>query len=301
MKVELFLRDYGVPIAPQNHKHTRPGWINIPCPFCTGHEGYHGGFYVSGKFPAYTCWRCGKHSMIEVIATLAKVPKGRARAIMRKYGGLSSHRVKDIRKKIDRRIRKIRLPFKTMPLQKPHKDYLINRGFDPEKIVKEWNVQATPFVGPYRHRIFIPIYHKNIMVSFTTRDYTGRQEPKYKAAAEAVETFPHKWLLYGAWKVTENRVILVEGPLDVWKLGTGAVAITGLNFSPYQVRWLKQMKQIFVMFDNETGAASKQAEKVAAELSLFTEVEIIEDYGADDPGELTEQQVKEIRKEIFND
>ena len=36
-----FLTDHHIPWDNQG-KHARPGWIQIKCPYCSGHAGWHG-------------------------------------------------------------------------------------------------------------------------------------------------------------------------------------------------------------------------------------------------------------------
>jgi hypothetical protein len=62
-------------------------------------------------------------------------------------------------------------------------------------------------------------------------------------------------------------------------------------------------KKVFVSFDNEPAAQAK-ARKLAEDLdSLGMDVEVVnicEDYGKNDPGELTVREVKEIKRELFS-
>ena len=36
-----FLDDYSIQYITEGHKHSRPGWIQIKCPFCNSREGWH--------------------------------------------------------------------------------------------------------------------------------------------------------------------------------------------------------------------------------------------------------------------
>ena len=44
MDILSLYQEHGVMIADEGHKHSRPGWVQTTCPFCTGHEGYHLGY-----------------------------------------------------------------------------------------------------------------------------------------------------------------------------------------------------------------------------------------------------------------
>ena len=65
MNIEQLYRDFGIPYATEGHKHTRDGWINIACPFCTGNAGLHLGFHLEDEY--YVCWRCGGHSITDTL------------------------------------------------------------------------------------------------------------------------------------------------------------------------------------------------------------------------------------------
>ena len=236
--------------------------------------------------------------MKKVISALAKVPSSEASRIIRKYQGKSAYAINH-KKKRRNRVIPMKLPSYFKPLQTPHKKYLISRGLNPRKTTQEWGLLSSGVIGPYRHRIVIPFFIGETIVSFTARALNKNIEPKYKAASEEMETYSHKLLLYGEWKVSTSSIVVVEGPVDVWKMGPGAVAITGINFSEEQISRLAKYDQIFIMFDNEEGAAQEQAEKLLYALSPFTETILIEDYGAADPGELSKKEAKKIMKELL--
>jgi DNA primase len=96
----------------------------------------------------------------------------------------------------------------------------------------------------------------------------------------------------------KDTAIIVEGVTDVWRIGQGCVATMGLEYTTEQIKLLvdRGVKQAFVMFDSESFAIRK-ARKLANSLSIFMESETIE-LSDGDPGELTINQVQEIRGEI---
>jgi hypothetical protein len=50
MDITRLLQDYNIDFVSENHKHSRPGWVNVRCPFCTGNEGYHLGFNLNEEY-----------------------------------------------------------------------------------------------------------------------------------------------------------------------------------------------------------------------------------------------------------
>src|SRR4029077_16224057 len=88
------------------------------------------------------------------------------------------------------------------PLREAHRRYLRHRGFDPDIIAGQWQIQGTGPVSTldgidYRNRIFIPILWDEKEVSFQTRDITNRSRARYISCPAPRELTPHKNVLYG--------------------------------------------------------------------------------------------------------
>ena len=174
MNIIQLYKDFNVPFATEGHKHCREGWVNTTCPFCTGNPGMHLGYNMADDF--YVCWRCGWKATHKALALLIHVSEQEAKEIARKYGG-KSHVNSAVTVKVGQK--KFRLPPSTAPMNDRHKRYLTKRKFDPEVIEKIWDVQGT---GPislmdgisFSHRLVIPIYWDDRIVSFQTRDITAK-------------------------------------------------------------------------------------------------------------------------------
>jgi DNA primase len=181
-----------------------------------------------------------------------------------------------------------------------HYDYLESRGFEPERLEREWGLLGTGAIGSYKWRIIIPIYFQGALVSYTSRDVTGRAELKYKACPQAEEVVKHKKTIYGLDRASAGTVIVVEGPPDVWRLGPGAVALYGTAFTPTQVGLLKEFERRFIFFDSGEVEAANQAQKLADLLSVFPGVTEVLDLGEEmDPADLTYKEALAIRKEFL--
>lgn len=283
--VERFLEDYSIEVAPDGHKHVRKGWIGTICPFCTGNPGYHLG--VNETSGAWTCWRCGTHSRLEVVQALLDVSWTKAREIIEKYEGrplrMAPRALSDLEP-----IRETKLPPGTGPLGPLHTAYLTKRGFDPDELVDTWGIQGIgPFGGRLKFRILAPIMLRKQMVSYLCRDTTGQATAKYLPCPESEEGVHHKNLVYGVERARGNTVVITEGITDVWKLGTGAVALFGIKFTLSQVRILKAFKRRIILFDRDPQAQA-QADKLYKMLEAFTGETIIWDLDSGgDPGELS--------------
>lgn len=299
MNIIQLYKDFNVPFATEGHKHCREGWVNTTCPFCTGNPGMHLGYNMADDF--YVCWRCGWKATHKALALLIHVSEKEAKEIARKYGG-KSHVKSTVTVKVGQK--KFRLPPSTAPMNDRHKRYLTKRKFDPEVIEKIWDVQGT---GPislmdgisFSHRLVIPIYWENRIVSFQTRDITAKHSLRYITCPEQREIVKHKHIFYQAIPTKDSDAcICVEGVTDAWRFGYGAIATFGIKYTKYQVREIsKRFKKVFVVFDDDPQAI-KQSEKLTAELILRgVDAYSIKIQG--DPGDMAQTDADTLKKELL--
>lgn len=289
-----YVRDNGIETAPHGHKHGRDGWIQVPCPFCTGNPGWHLGFNESTGF--FNCWRCGWHPNIQVVKFFSGVGYEKAKEILDQYEtGIVPT------KATTRHISSpLSLPLSSKPLKAQHKRYLRGRGFDPTLVSKTWELLATGPVGDYKHRIIAPIYFNSFLVSFQGRDFTDRAGLRYKACPQKDEVIPHQKVLYGIDYAIHHKVILVEGITDAWRLGKGAVACFGIDMTREQFLLLmERFTEVYIMFDDDPQAIIK-AKQIGNDLSMlgiYSEVCIIKG----DPGGLSQKKADRYKHELVGD
>lgn len=292
MDIRKFLSDYRIDSLEHGNKHCAPGWIQIHCPLCKGSKNWHMGINLENQY--CNCWRCGGTSLQWVIKNLLNISFSRAGELIKQYAGKSQITQK---KKTSAPPSSLSLPSECSDLKKQHREYLRNRKFDPKKLSSLWDLKGTNHIGVYKHRIIAPIYHQKKLISFQGRDITGRSELKYKACPNRLEVIPHKESLYGEWLVEKTRVIVVEGIADAWRLGKGAVATFGIEFTNSQLLLLSKYKEIFILFDGEE-QAQIQAKELAVKLtSLGRYVELLE-LDSGDPGEMDQREADYLMKEI---
>ena len=297
MDVLRLYQDNDVPFVTEGHKHTREGWVNVSCPFCTGNFGYHLGWNIHENY--FSCFRCGFHSPVKTISALLKISINDTLELIKQYGVLRSF-IK--RKQIDKK--KFQIPSNIVPLTKEQKSYLKNRNFNPNKIEKLWGVKGTSPTSrlegyKYRFRLFIPIYWNGELVSFDTRDITNKQEDKYKACPKEFEAVEHKQILYGNQEEWGSTGICVEGKTDVWRFGTSAFGTDGIKFTFAQVRIIANtFKKVAVVYDDDPQAI-RQAKKLVAELK-FRNVEAYRIPIKGDPAEMSKAQAKNFVNKILN-
>lgn len=293
---------YGIEVASEGHKHARPGWINTVCPFCTGTEGFHLGFNTRSTY--YFCWRCGPHPIAASLVKLLRISYTQADELIKVYRLRSKT---SFGQKEPTQVKVGGKPFKfpsdVIDLYGPHERYLKGRGFDSGMMASIWQAKGTGPVSkldgiPYDHRILIPIYWQDKLVSFQTRDYTGKQE-RYMACPEIREIVHHKHILYGHRSLwAKSRAIIVEGVFDVWRLGVNACATLGTGYTPQQMRILGQLfHELVIVFDPEP-AAQSVAKKLKEELQFRgLKVQIYNDLKTD-PGDMSEDDAQHLLKEL---
>lgn len=298
MDIIRLYRDYGVDHKAEGHKHTRPGWVNTECPFCTGNPGMHLGWNLKEEY--FFCWRCGWHAPIATLSELLKLEPRTIIPILKQY---ELNRTVYNQSKIEKKT--FKFPSSLSHLKTSHKKYLKGRGFDPDKLEVEWMLQGTSPVSrldnlSYKFRILIPFYWNGEVVSFDSRDITENQKEKYLACPAYYETIGHKEILYGDQEQWDPQLgICVEGPTDVWRLGKMAFATSGIQYKREQIRIMSNtFKRIAVVYDDDP-QAQVQAKKLVAELK-FRGVDAWNVPIKGDPGSMTDKQAKELITYIKN-
>ena len=287
------LKDYNIQFSTEHH-HCSPGWVQVHCPFCNDNN-FHLGIPLSSP-KIVNCWRCGRHTMYETIKELLHCSGSEVYQILQKYGEDSY--LSDKKKVENTKV--LKFPVGTVPLNSNHRKYLEDRGFDTDVLIQEWGLLGTGHLGENKHRIIIPIYYKNIPVSYTGRDITGKSELRYKTCSTENEVRHHKHCLYGIDKVRGDSVIVVEGPTDVWRIGPGSVATLGITWTKEQVILLSQFKKVSILYDPEP-FAQEQARRLAHELSwLSVESEVLQQSTLEDPAMMNEQDVRKV-KDLINE
>jgi DNA primase len=193
----------------------------------------------------------------------------------------------------------LKLPNHTSPLNNQARRYIEKRDLDVEEMVSLYNLQSTNFLGTYNFRIIIPIYFKNQLVSYTSRDYTGKAALRYFSCKAEDEIMNHKDLLYGYDLVPSDHVIACEGPFDKFKLGVNAVATFGTGFKTAQIGLLATFKKIMLLYDAEEDARRK-CDILGNQLAgLGCEVDCIY-LKEGDPGSLKRDEARQLVKEIMD-
>ncbi len=281
-------------------KDVTTNWIGIRCPYCDD-TGHHLGVNLSSNF--ISCWRCGaKGSVVKLVQLFDRISFQEALDVLEEYPRPFYQQTVDSSEQIPKR--KFHLPNKfsliqSMNIPSQVKHFIRSRGFDPETLVSQKELYFADHNSYfYCNRLVIPIFMNRKMVSFVARDVTGRARQPYLNCSIKQSSTAVKETLYGFDEATPGScIVVVEGILDQWKLGVGAVATYGTQWTAAQVELLKSLKpsKVFILFDNEP-EAQRSALRLARTI-WFSDVEVLTLEGRKDPGELSLKEGEEVMKE----
>lgn len=286
MELIDILQEYRIPHETEG-RYSREGWIQLNCPFCFGGsdpDKLYLGYNIAGKY--FNCWRCGNHRIVETILRLTNAPLGEVVKLTRQ---LDHERVERIKRQ-----GRLELPKRVLPMTKAHRNYLEDRRFNPVRIEKLWNIQGIGVASKLAWRLFIPITMNGETVSWTTRTISDSRLPRYISASLDQESVPHKTLLYGE-EFTRRAVVVCEGPMDVWRIGPGAVCTFGVELTSEQIERISRYPVRYFCFDNEP-AAQRMARRYVDELSVFDGRTSNIVLDAKDPGEAPRKEIMAVRK-----
>lgn len=290
----------GVPYDSEG-KNISTGWVGIECPFCPDSDpSNHLGINLEKK--TINCWRCseGKGTVLKLVMKLERCPREQALSIMKNfrdayYRESERETVTDASPRSNRQLSLSSFNDFSEQLSTQAIAYLVFRNFNPRQIQKDYKILSCGPIGKWKHRIIIPIYMNNRLVSFTSRS-TINAEPEYLNCPNSLSITPVKESIYNIDTVNQTAII-VEGPLDVWRIGSQCVSTFGKRFTLPQLLLLKRknIKRGFVLYDED---AKKDSQELGFMLSNFIhDVEII--YIKEDPAEFSHQDVKNFRRELL--
>jgi len=187
----------------------------------------------------------------------------------------------------------------TKDFTRPFLDYLANRNFGPE-VINRYDLYSGSYFGPFRYRLVIPIYKDSILVNYLGRDITGIYKARYRNCPNSLAVIPSKSCVYNL-DMAMDKVIICEGPTDVWRMGMSAICTLGTTFTNDQVMAIKKagVTHAAVFFD-----PGEKSQRLGIELSKVLNSVGVQAFNCDiggdiDPGDLDENTASLIRKEIW--
>lgn len=283
-----FLERFNVSHQTEGHEHVRSGWVGLDCPDCSPDSNrFRLGINLENLYA--TCWTCGYKSLSKILTGATGQPYPVIREFLKSWSPLRPV------PRHDRPQGPVRLPEGLADLGRAHKTYLKGRGIRASQVARIWGVRGIGIHHRLSWRLFIPIHLGGRIVSWTTRSIGSIGGGlRYISAKPTEEEFPLRDLLYGEDHV-RHAAIVVEGPIDAWRIGPGAVATFGLGVSSAQVRRIASFPMRVICFDSEP-AAQARAERLCRELAgLPGRTERVELETGADPAEASDVEIRELR------
>jgi len=273
--------------------------IGLSCPFCDD-TSTHLGIFKTNK--NYSCWACGvKGSLPKLLKELTRLNWVEVFKLIQTHSGSSkAFKLPDLYQESEKlaELNTRVLSGIKQGLAPRHRAYILSRGLNPYYLEQKYKLMSGTEIGKFKHRLIIPIFEREKMVSFIGRDITGVAKLRYKNLAVSESIVPVKEAIYNLDDV-DDVAILVEGPFDVWTVDPYGIGIMGIKITPLQLYklYVKRLKKIIVCLDQ---AAQKQAKKIALELSTFIpDVKMVIIQSGTDPNEAAPSEIIDIKKELL--
>ena len=261
------------------------------------------GFNPAGDY--CTCWKCGGHRLNDTLSKLLSIPKNKIDEVIEQYKG----RMTLLNKLNGKRIglaSELKLPTDTFtPMERK---YLTSRNFNPKLLHNKYKVVGGGITGDWKYRIIIPLIINGKIISWTGRSILEKSKlkelniPRYKNLSIEESVINPKECLFNLDHAKNKTVVLTEGAFDVMRLGDDFICSFGTSLTQSQIKELKmRYEKIFIMFDNEPEAQEKAKKYGMMLSSVGVDVEIVDaysDFNKNDGGELNDEEVKIIRKEL---
>lgn len=283
MEIQELLDAHRIEYAESGHHHCRPGWIQLQeCPHCSS-TNYHCGYNLRSGY--FNCWSCGGHRAWPTLQAM-DIPI----QIIREFLGGTRSMLPNVFK-----VRgKLVLPKRLGPLLPAHQRYLASRGLEWPELERAWLLQGLGIAPPLSWRIFIPILEGERLVSWTSRAIGETVKQRYISASAEQESRNHKELVYGV-DYCLHSIVIVEGPVDVWRIGPGAGGLFGTSYTQAQVLRLSSIPYRFICFDSERKAQA-QAMELMEQLAGFPGETVNIRLESKDPGSASVREIKRIRQ-----
>lgn len=298
MNFQKLFEDYKIDYSLKTNR----GWVNTKCIYCGG-SSYKLGFNPTEDY--CTCFACGLHNLKETLSKLLAIPKKDINDVIEQY----KTRTIILNKLNDKKttaVKNLVLPTDTFtPIERK---YLKSRNFNPSYLHKKYNVVGGGIVGDWKYRIIIPVIINGKIVSWTGRSILEKSKldelkiPRYKNLEIKKSVINPKECLFNLDNSKNKTVVLTEGPFDVMRLGDDFICSFGTSLTQSQIKEIRlRYDKVFIMFDNEVEAQQKARNYGQMLSSVGVDVEIVDaysDFNKNDGGELNDEEVKIIRKEL---
>ena len=298
--------------------------VGLACPFCAKEgrpdPGTHLGLSTLKNKPVFNCWKNSTHKghITKLIQILLNCDYRKAAEI---YGeespGINTDSFDSILQNSDSLWDKPKAKIKRLKLLPEYKaingegykrhfvNYLSKRGFtDLDYLHKAYGIGYVT-EGFYSDRIIFPVRINNKLVTWTGRAITAAAI-KYRSlsAEDSLEAIKNTlWNYDSLLKSRSKTLVICEGPFDSLKVdyygkqhGVRATCLFGKTISEKQMQLVhklaKNFKEIVILLDPEEEHGTMVVEEELAFLKRVSVAKI--PPGVGDPGELTNEHIKEM-------
>lgn len=290
--IRSILDDIGISYD-EHGKNVSRGWIGVQCPFCDDSSNHLG---INLDHLTISCFSCGTSGTVLKYLSQELRSFKDAKQILEKAIPRELRRTLDFEQSI---VTKCELPKgATKKYTKAHKKYLESRGFNIKKLTKRYDLYFTTDKtdkAKWENRIIVPIKRRNRLVTFTTISILKNPYVRYLHCPDEESIIPIKSLLIGEDLITDkNKVKVVEGIFDLFRIGIGCVATLGTKVTPEQIYLLSKYQKVVIIFDGDK-AGRKGTAHLSSNLSALTQVAIIDLPEGIDPDKLDNKSILFIR------
>lgn len=296
MSIIDYLEEKGIDYYTRG-KNVSQGWIGIQCLFCPDESNHLGIHLRSGKFK---CWICGERgeNCSRIIQEIEDCSEEEAYKIFKRVwedDEAITPAIADFTPPSSSQlVSRVVLPPILNTWPEKYLNYITKRGFNSKQLIKKYKLMATHRFGEYRFRILAPFFYGQKLVTFTARDITGKQELKYKDCKIKHSVRAVKECLYNIDNVKTDRVVIVEGIFDCWRIGDGAVGLSTVTMTDAQLLMLleKNVKYTLTLLD---AGAEEEAERITRKLSTYftTDIGYLE---REDPDKMTSIDLLKVQR-----
>ena len=148
----------------------------------------------------------------------------------------------------------------------------------------------------------IPVYLDGKLVTWQGR-HIGDNKIRYRSASNDI-AMNIKDTLYNIDNCYLDKVIVVEGVFDCWRIGDDCVALFGIALRDRQIALLaERFNEVYLLFDPEPEAQdrARTCARKLTNLGVKAHVLCMSDTDSGDPGELTAEEVVQIKEEVFGE
>lgn len=274
----------------ESGKNVSEGWIGVSCPWCDDQTNHLG---INLKAKTCSCFKCGTSG--NIIKYLSEELNSFNKAIQILGDAVPRELYSQEEQERSRAI-KVELPKEAnRKITEYHAGYLQNRNFDYKELIEKYNLHFCGPLGKWKNRIIVPIVRNYKLITFTSVDISDEAMVRYKHLSKEESIIHVKEWLFGIEYTNNHEIIVTEGFFDKLRIGDSAVCTFGTNVTSEQKKMLSKFSKVKIVFDGDE-AGIKAGEKLANDLSVFTDVKLFNLPEGSDPDKLSDEDIKYLKE-----